>query len=480
MAVSFASQEPTTNAANVRANDPLTDEIRTIHQISASENNSLLAASECDPDSVPVHNVLISVTRNPSHLRTMNQTAPNNHHWTCPRAANSHDDATEPSSQLPETNNHEESTRTIQENKSRWWMFSRTDTAGTPRSRTREIGYRVLCSFINDFMPWIIGSYVIFQAFKYGMLELGLAAFLVMLSVHGILKWCNAASAIRDDNIDDLESECDTRRNSSETDTSRDYLYLHHHHRHLNDTDFSSNDESDVTDHSSVNDKVIIVMDEPPPSYDVASKPTAKDLELDLQVHLTPILSPEQCGLNGYSASGIGRLDTRGSRRPHVLPCSSCVSSEVDDDSLPSYTEATKRIKRKKKRKNSANNRSLMTENNDDTEEQTLIHPMEKKHVASNDRQVSIPIVHSSLSDVDITEVPVAHNDGTDVCADVVNGARVDRVRDVHTGIRDTRESHTHNCTRSDATCIVRLDARDMISIFPHDANLTFNSLEIV
>lgn len=113
-------------------------------------------------------------------------------------------------------------------------------------------------------------------------------------------------------------------------------------------------------------------MDEPPPSYADASKIDPATLELDLSVHLTPRLQRD----GSLPSNEINRMEilerNGGFRRPSTLSYTSCMSSEMDDDSLPSYSDAIKKMKRKKKR--SIRNRSRRISSNQGTEGENLIH----------------------------------------------------------------------------------------------------------
>lgn len=83
----------------------------------------------------------------------------------------------------------EEPTSVEEENtrKSRWSLVN-----SFSQSRAAEIGSCALFSLVIDFLPWVGGSYIIYQAFKSGGLGLGFTAFLVLVSAHGLLKWCTA------------------------------------------------------------------------------------------------------------------------------------------------------------------------------------------------------------------------------------------------------------------------------------------------
>ena len=128
----------------------------------------------------------------------------------------------------------------------------------------------------------------------------------------------------------------------------------HRCHRHENDND--SNDESDFDDE---NDRVI--RNEPPPSYDKATNPTVKDMSLDLKVHLTP-KEQKRC-VEKFEGVDKHRLMPHfiDSRRGSALSAVSYYSSEAEDVSLPSYSDAIKRSKRKKKRPSKRERRNTDT-----------------------------------------------------------------------------------------------------------------------
>ncbi|KAF2363650.1 hypothetical protein FHG87_005602 [Trinorchestia longiramus] len=316
--------------------------------------------------SCPVHN---SMQNTPPRV--------NNHHRNCPRA---HLHQNPSSIMIPSSDSssdHATPPEDEPDKSTTRWTFPHLGVSAVG-TKTAELGYRALWSVVSDFLPWIVGSYVIFQAFKYGMLELGLAAFLLMLSVHGVLKWCNARG--RDKREEDLaEYEADVQVDIQ----CNEHHHLHHHGHDLSDTDFSSSDDSDLEDDPPSIGRLVIVIDEPPPSYDVVSRATA--LDLDLQVHLTPRHPKgEHKGTPGFSenvhAEETEDLGTGESARPSCVSHTSCVSSEMEDDSLPSYSDAVKKIKRKKKRNLRTRVRRL--ESGCSTEEETLIRSVNYKDSA--------------------------------------------------------------------------------------------------
>ena len=88
-----------------------------------------------------------------------------------------------------------------------------------------------------------------------------------------------------------------------------------------------------------------------PPSYEAAANPTLEDLSLGLEVHLTPT----EPRIKGVGVDGISYINSfleqySSFRRDSATSANSYMSSEVDDEFLPSYSDAVKKIKKRKKK----------------------------------------------------------------------------------------------------------------------------------
>lgn len=56
-------------------------------------------------------------------------------------------------------------------------------------NRTAEVSEHAMRALFFDILPWVLGCYLLFYCFRNGGLGLGFTAFMLLVSLHAVLKW---------------------------------------------------------------------------------------------------------------------------------------------------------------------------------------------------------------------------------------------------------------------------------------------------
>ena len=124
----------------------------------------------------------------------------------------------------------------------------------------------------------------------------------------------------------------------------------HHHHNHSLSSSEGSNssDELDLTDEEEID---VVKVLELPPAYDLVTNSNHFNFNYDLELHLTPRESRQS---TRSTEEGIDPRARKSNNNPSGTRLASFTSSsayfpgDVVDESLPSYSEAVKKINKKK------------------------------------------------------------------------------------------------------------------------------------